>query len=43
MNSAISLHRLRPVIHRTFGFDEVREAFRLMQSGNHFGKICILR
>jgi NADPH:quinone reductase-like Zn-dependent oxidoreductase len=43
MNAAIALHRLHPVIHRTFGFDDVPEAFRLMESGKHFGKICISR
>jgi NADPH:quinone reductase-like Zn-dependent oxidoreductase len=43
MNAAIALHRLHPVIHRNFGFDEVPEAFRLMESGKHFGKICISR
>jgi len=43
MNAAIALHRLHPVIHRTFGFDEVGEAFRLMERGEHFGKICISR
>ena len=41
MNTAISLHRLHPVIDRTFRFDEAREAFKLMESGGHFGKICI--
>lgn len=43
MNAAIALQRLRPVIHRTFGFDEVPDAFQLMESGKHFGKICISR
>jgi len=41
MNAAIELHNLHPVIDRTFGFEEVREAFRFMESGGHFGKICI--
>lgn len=41
MNSAIALHHLHPVIDRTFGFAEAGEAFRLMESGSHFGKICI--
>jgi NADPH:quinone reductase-like Zn-dependent oxidoreductase len=41
MNAAISLHQLHPVIDRTFAFDEVKEAFKLMESGGHFGKICI--
>lgn len=41
MNSAIAFHRMRPAIDRTFGFGEVKEAFKLMESGGHFGKICI--
>ncbi len=41
MNRAISLAKLRPVIDRTFGFDEVRDAFRHMGSGSHFGKIVV--
>ena len=41
MNSAIERHNLHPVIDRTFGFGEVKEAFKLMESGRHFGKICI--
>jgi NADPH:quinone reductase-like Zn-dependent oxidoreductase len=43
MNAAIAFHCLHPVIHRTFSFDEVAEAFRLMESGGHFGKICVSR
>ena len=41
MNRAIAQHKLRPVVDRVFGFDEVREALRYMESGAHFGKICI--
>jgi len=41
LNRAIALNRLRPVIDRVFGFEEVREALRYMESGGHFGKICI--
>lgn len=41
MNAAIAVHRLHPVVDRTFGFGEVAEAFNLMQTGGHFGKICI--
>ena len=41
MNAEISRAKLRPVIDRVFGFDEVREAFLHMQSGAHFGKIII--
>lgn len=41
MNRAIALHQMRPVIDRVFGFAEVGEAFRHMESGAHFGKIVI--
>ena len=41
MNRAISLSKLRPVIDRTFAFEEVREALRYMESGSHFGKIVV--
>ena len=33
--------RLRPVIDRTFAFDEVPEALRTMESGRFFGKLCV--
>jgi NADPH:quinone reductase-like Zn-dependent oxidoreductase len=41
MNIAIERHHMRPVIHRTFTFEEVRDAFSLMEAGGHFGKICV--
>jgi NADPH:quinone reductase-like Zn-dependent oxidoreductase len=41
MNAAIAMHQLHPVIDRAFGFDAAPEAFKLMESGKHFGKICI--
>jgi NADPH:quinone reductase-like Zn-dependent oxidoreductase len=41
MNRAIAVNRLRPVVDRVFGFNEVREALRYMESAAHFGKICI--
>jgi len=41
MNRAISLHKLKPVIDRTFAFAEAQDALRYMQSGSHFGKIVI--
>jgi NADPH:quinone reductase-like Zn-dependent oxidoreductase len=43
MNAAIAHHRMHPAIDRIFGFEEVREAFRWMEAGSHFGKICISR
>jgi NADPH:quinone reductase-like Zn-dependent oxidoreductase len=41
MNEAIAKAVMRPVIDRVFGFDQVRDAFRYMESGSHFGKIVI--
>src|ERR1044071_2928547 len=41
MNSAIEATKLKPVIDKTFAFEEVREALRYMESGSHFGKIVI--
>ena len=32
---------LKPVIDRTFTFEEVPEALRTMQSGRFFGKLCV--
>ena len=41
MNSAISLHKLHPVVDRVFPFADAVEAYRHMESGAHFGKIVI--
>jgi NADPH:quinone reductase-like Zn-dependent oxidoreductase len=41
MNRAIAAHRLRPVVDRVFPFEQAPEAFRHMESGSHFGKVCI--
>ena len=41
MNRAIEENKLRPVIDRTFAFDEAPGALQFMKSGSHFGKIVI--
>lgn len=42
MNRVFCQHpHLKPVIDRTFEFDEVREALKYMESGSHFGKIVV--
>jgi NADPH:quinone reductase-like Zn-dependent oxidoreductase len=41
MNQAIEHHRLRPIIDRTFAFQEARAAFEFLASGAHFGKVAI--
>jgi NADPH:quinone reductase-like Zn-dependent oxidoreductase len=41
MNRAIAAHQLRPVVDRVFPFEQAPEAFRFLESGAHFGKVCI--
>lgn len=41
MNRAIAHHRLKPVIDRSFPFQEARDAYHRMKSAGHFGKIVI--
>jgi NADPH:quinone reductase-like Zn-dependent oxidoreductase len=41
LNSAMTAHRIKPVIDRVFAFEEVREALRYQESQAHFGKVVI--
>lgn len=41
MNAFITRHTLRPVIDRVVPFDAAREAYHLIATGGHFGKIVI--
>ena len=41
MLRAVEHSKLKPVIDRTFKFDEIREALKYMQTGAHLGKIVI--
>lgn len=41
MNRAIEANGMRPVVDRVFPFDQAVEALQMMESGEHFGKICI--
>ncbi len=41
MNRAIAVHELRPVVDRVFPFEQAREALQYIESGAHFGKVCI--
>jgi NADPH:quinone reductase-like Zn-dependent oxidoreductase len=41
MNRAIAMHRLHPVIDRTFSFPEAKEAYRHFEGRGHFGKVVI--
>lgn len=38
---AIEANGLRPIIDRSFGLDEIADAFRHQQTGKHFGKITL--
>lgn len=41
LNTMIETSGTRPVVDKTFGFDEVAEALRYIESGSHFGKIVV--
>ena len=41
MLAAMATHRIEPIIDRTFPFDESADAFRHLESGQHFGKVAI--
>ncbi len=41
LTSFLTQHQIRPIIDRTFAFDEVRAAFAHLQGAGHFGKIVI--
>jgi NADPH:quinone reductase-like Zn-dependent oxidoreductase len=41
MNRAICLHKITPVIDRTYPLADWRSAFELLQSGKHFGKVVL--
>jgi len=41
MNQAIGFAGMHPVVDRVFGFDEIREAIAYLESGAHFGKVCV--
>jgi NADPH:quinone reductase-like Zn-dependent oxidoreductase len=41
MNTAITVHALRPVVDRVFGFTELREALIYLRQAQHVGKVCL--
>ena len=41
MARAITAHVLRPVVDHVYPIDEVRAALRSLESGSHFGKVCV--
>lgn len=41
MNRAIDVHKVRPVVDRVYGFDDIPQAFDDMAHGRHVGKIVV--
>ena len=41
MVSSINTSGIKPIIDKSFGFDELADAFRYQESGKHFGKIIV--
>jgi NADPH:quinone reductase-like Zn-dependent oxidoreductase len=41
MVSAINTNGIKPIIDKTFGFEQLADAFRYQESGQHFGKIVL--
>jgi len=41
MNKAIGVNKLKPVIDKTFPFQDARAAYHTMQAAGHFGKLVI--
>lgn len=41
MNRAFTAHQVKPVIDKTFAFEDARAAFHTMQAAGHFGKIVV--
>ena len=41
MVAAINISGIKPIIDKSFGFDQLGEAFQYQASGQHFGKIVL--
>lgn len=41
MTKAIEMHKIKPVIDKTFEADQIKEALELLVGGGHFGKIVL--
>jgi NADPH:quinone reductase-like Zn-dependent oxidoreductase len=42
MNRFIEIHQMKPIIDKTFAFNQVREALKYLESGAHFGKVVVI-
>ncbi len=41
MNRAITTHKMRPIVHETFEFEDAPSAYHAMQAAGHFGKLVV--
>ncbi len=41
LSRAMEQHGIEPEVDQVFGFDEAPDAFRALETGGHFGNICI--
>lgn len=41
LNRALTQHQIKPVVDKTFAFDDAREAIEYVGNGSHFGKVVI--
>jgi len=41
MNKTIEFHQIKPVISKVFSFDQAKDAYKYLVSGQHFGKVVI--
>lgn len=41
MVNAINISKMKPIVDKSFGFDELANAFQYQASGGHFGKIVL--
>jgi NADPH:quinone reductase-like Zn-dependent oxidoreductase len=41
MNRAMEINNVHPIVDRVFPFAQARDAYRYLESGAHFGKVCI--
>ena len=41
MVEAINVNGIKPIIDKSFGFDQLADAFKYQESGQHFGKIVV--
>ena len=41
LNRALAANKIEPVVDKTFAFEQAKEAYEYLASGNHFGKVVV--